>query len=41
VFDNYKAVVEACSWAWNKLIAEVGRTMSIATRSWAIIGQCP
>ena len=41
VFDNYKAVVEACSWAWNNLIAEVGRIMSIAARSWAIIGQCP
>lgn len=41
VFDNYKAVVEACSWAWNKLIAEVGRIISIAARSWAIIGQCP
>jgi hypothetical protein len=39
VFDNYKAVVEACSSAWNKLLAEAGRVASIATRSWATIGQ--
>jgi hypothetical protein len=41
VFDNYKAVVEACSSAWNKLLAETNRIMSIATRMWAATGQSP
>ena len=41
VFDSYKAVVKACCSAWKKLIAEAGRIKSIATRSWAAIGQSP
>jgi hypothetical protein len=41
VFDSYKAVVKACCSAWTNLIAEAGRIASVATRSWATIGQSP
>ena len=41
LFATYTAVVEASSSAWNKLLAEGGRIKSIATRSWAVIGQSP
>ena len=36
VFQSYDAVVDAAAKAWNKLLAEVGRIASIATRSWAV-----
>ncbi len=39
VFPTYDAILSAASDAWNKLLAETGRIMSIATRSWAISGQ--
>lgn len=39
VFDGYEAIVEACCKAWNALLGETGRIASIATRSWATIGQ--
>lgn len=39
VFDGYEAILEACCKAWNALLNEAGRIASIATRSWAIIGQ--
>jgi len=35
VFDDYEAIVDACSKAWNNLIAQPDRITSIATRSWA------
>jgi transposase len=34
VFDDYDAIVEACSSAWKKLLAETGRIKSIAARPW-------
>jgi transposase len=34
IFDTYDDIVEACSTAWNALIAETGRIASIATRDW-------
>ncbi len=39
VFEGYTAILDAACDAWNKLIAETGRTTSIATRSWASAGQ--
>ena len=36
VFNTYTDVVDAASEAWNKLLAEIGRIASIATRSWAV-----
>jgi len=34
IFKDYDAIVDACSDAWNKLLAETGRISSIAHRSW-------
>ena len=39
VFAHYAAILDACQDAWRKLLQETGRTASIATRQWAIIGQ--
>ena len=39
VFDSYTAILDACQDAWRKLLNEVGRIASIATREWAIVGQ--
>ena len=35
IFEDYDAIVDACSSAWKELLAETGRIQSIATRSWA------
>jgi transposase len=35
VHATYKAVVDACCEAWNKLVAQPGLIASIATRDWA------
>lgn len=39
VFESYTAILDACQHAWLKLVDEVGRIASIATRQWATIGQ--
>lgn len=39
LFETYEDIVDACCKAWNVLLAEAGRITSIATRTWAIIGQ--
>ena len=39
VFENYEAILDACQEAWRRLLAEVGRITSLATREWARIGQ--
>ncbi len=39
VFENWEAIVDACCDAWNRLTAETGRIMSIATRNWVTTGQ--
>jgi hypothetical protein len=39
VFPDYTAIVDAACDAWNKLLTEVGRITSIATRGWAVTGQ--
>jgi transposase len=39
IFDSYDEILEACCEAWRRLEAETGRIRSIATRSWACIGQ--
>jgi hypothetical protein len=39
VFDGYEAIVDACCKAWNALLGEARRITSIATRTWATIGQ--
>src|SRR5712691_2238739 len=39
VFETYTAILDACQDAWRKLLAEVARVASIATRDWATIGQ--
>jgi len=35
VWQNYQEIEDACCVAWNALIAQPNRIMSIATRSWA------
>jgi DDE superfamily endonuclease len=35
VHATYKAIVDACCEAWNKLVAQPGLIKSIATRDWA------
>ncbi len=35
VFDSYEAIISACCRAWNALIADPDRIISIASRSWA------
>ena len=37
VFESYEALCKA----WNALCREAGRIASIATRTWAVIGQKP
>ena len=39
VFETYTAILDACQDAWRKLLAEVGRVASIATRNSTAIGQ--
>ncbi len=39
VFDGYEVIVDAACQAWNKLIEQPQRILSIATRNWAAIGQ--
>jgi transposase len=39
VFENYTAILDACQDAWRRLLAEVGRITSIATRNWTTVGQ--
>ena len=39
LFETYEDIVDACCKPWNALLAEGGRITSIATRTWAIIGQ--
>ena len=41
VFDGYEEICDACCRVWNNIITETGRIASIATRSWAVIGQRP
>jgi len=41
VFESYDAICEACCQVWRKLTAEAGRIRTIATRTWATIGQNP
>jgi len=41
VFESYEAICGACCQVWTKLTAETGRIRTIATRSWATIGQNP
>jgi hypothetical protein len=35
IYATYKAIVDACCVAWNKLIAAPDRVRSIAMRNWA------
>ena len=37
--QDYDEIIAACLEAWRRLEAETGRIRSIATRSWASIGQ--
>lgn len=39
IFETYDDIVDACCAAWNALLAEAHRIQSIATRTWAAIGQ--
>jgi hypothetical protein len=39
VFPTYEAILDACQDAWRKLLAEVGRITSVASREWATVGQ--
>ena len=37
VWDSYDAIVDACTTAWNWLIADPARITSIGTRQWACV----
>ncbi|KUM28389.1 transposase [Mesorhizobium loti] len=39
VFDDYEAIIDAASEAWQKLIAAPETITSIGTREWAHVGQ--
>ena len=39
IFKDYEAILDAVCDAWNRLIAEPNRIISIGTRSWALSGQ--
>ena len=39
IFDGYEAIVTAACDAWNSLIADPERIISIGTRSWAATSQ--
>jgi transposase len=41
VFESYEAIRDICCQVWRKLTNENGRIRTIATRSWATIGQQP
>ena len=35
IFESYNEIVDHCCDAWNKLIGQPGRIMSIGHRQWA------
>ncbi len=37
VWDSYKAIVAACSSAWNFFVNDPDRIRSIGTREWACV----
>lgn len=39
VFDSYEDIRDTCCQVWRKLTAETGRIRTIASRTWAAIGQ--
>jgi len=39
VFPTYEAILDACQDAWRRLLDEVGRITSVASREWATTGQ--
>ncbi len=39
VFKSYENIVDHCCYAWNTLIDQPWKTMSIALRDWAYIGR--
>lgn len=34
VFADYRAIVDACCMAWNRLVAEPGRLRSLCNQPW-------
>jgi hypothetical protein len=40
VFENYTAILDACQLAWRNLLNELGRIISIASRSMKRSGNC-
>ena len=39
VFDSYDAIVDACCAAWNELLADPERIVSITSRDWAKVSE--
>ena len=39
VFNSYDDIVDHCCYAWNTLIAQPWKIMSIGLREWAYIGR--
>jgi hypothetical protein len=39
VFKSFDDIVDHCCYAWNKLIEQPWKIMSIAHRDWAAVGQ--
>ena len=39
VFESYDDLVDHCCYAWNTLIEQPWKIMSIACRDWAAVGQ--
>lgn len=38
-FENYEAIVDACSEAWNSFISDTARVIKMCSRDWAILNK--
>jgi hypothetical protein len=39
IFKSFDDIVDHCCYAWNALIDQPWKIMSIARREWAVVGQ--
>lgn len=38
-FENYEAIVDACSEAWNSFISDTSRVIKMCSREWAVLNK--
>ena len=38
-FENYEAIVDACSEAWNSFISDTARVIKMCSRDWAVLNK--